>query len=151
MNYHHTRIVIFRAIVICGTGTSFSVPVQVNINPALLAGDYTIDPSIPASATNFQSFATAVAAMQCGIAGSVRFHAVPGIYNEQIMIKKVPGASATSTVTFMSQNGNPASVILSYNSTSAATNYVLKLDSASFITFKNISFTAINTTNGQGN
>ncbi|HET9277525.1 MAG TPA: right-handed parallel beta-helix repeat-containing protein, partial [Flavitalea sp.] len=139
----------FRAIVICGTGTSFSVPVQVSINPALLAGDYTIDPALPASATNFQSFATAVAAMQCGIAGSVRFHAVPGIYNEQILIKKVPGTSATSTVTFMSQNGNPASVNLTYNSTLTALNYVLKLDSASFITFKNITFTATNVANGR--
>lgn len=139
----------FRAVVKCGNGLSYSVPVQVNINPALLAGDYTINPANPPSATNFQSFTTAVAAMQCGIAGSVRFHAVPGTYNEQIIIKKVPGASATSTVTFMSQNGNPASVILSYNSILAASNYVLKLDSASFITFKNISFTATNAVNGR--
>jgi gliding motility-associated-like protein len=139
----------FRAVVKCGTGVSFSVPVQVTINPPLLAGDYTIDPANPPSATNFQSFTTAVIALQCGIAGPVRFHAVPGTYNEQIMIKKVPGASTTNTVTFMSQNGNPASVILSYDATAAALNYVLKLDSASFITFKNMSFAAINSTNGR--
>src|SRR6185503_4288431 len=77
----------FRALVKCGNGITYSVPVQVNINPALLAGDYTINPANPPSATNFQSFSTAVAALQCGIAGSVRFHAVPGTYNEQIIIK----------------------------------------------------------------
>jgi gliding motility-associated-like protein len=139
----------FRAVVRCGNSNSFSVPVQVNINPALLAGDYTINPANPPSATNFQSFATAVAALQCGIAGSVRFHAVPGTYTEQIMIKKVPGASATSTVTFMSQNGNPASVTLTYDATVATSNYTLKLDSASFITFKNITINAVNATNGR--
>ena len=139
----------FRAIVRCGNSNSFSVAVQVSINPPLLAGDYTIDPANPASATNFQSFATAVAALQCGIAGAVRFHTVPGTYTEQIIIKKVPGASATSTVTFMSQNGNPASVILTYDATVATANYVLKLDSASFITFKNISINAVNSVNGR--
>lgn len=139
----------FRAIVICSGSSAFSTPVQVSINPALLAGDYTIDPSQPASATNYQSFTTAVDALQCGIAGSVRFHAVPGTYTEQILIKKVPGASASSTVTFMSQNGNAASVILTYNATSAAANYVLKMDSASYVTFKNMTFTGINTTNGR--
>ena len=139
----------FRAIVICGTGTAFSVPVPVTINAALLAGDYTIDPAQPAGATNYQSFATAVAALQCGIAGSVRFHVVPGTYTEQIIIKKVPGASAASTVTFTSQNGLASSVNLTYNSTNATDNYVLKLDSASFITFKDLSVTATNTTNGR--
>ena len=139
----------FRCVVVCGTSIDFSTSVQVTLNPALLAGDYTIDPGSPPGPTNFQSFTDAVIALQCGITGSVRFHAVPGTYNEQIIIKKVPGASATSTVTFMSQNGNPASVTLNYNAASATANYVLKLDSASFITFKNMTFTAINSTNGR--
>ncbi|HEU4472183.1 MAG TPA: right-handed parallel beta-helix repeat-containing protein, partial [Flavisolibacter sp.] len=139
----------FRAIVICSGVQDISTPVQVLLNPALVAGDYTIDPASPVSPTNFQSFATAVAALQCGIAGSVRFHVVPGTYNEQMRISRVPGASATSTVTFMSQNGDPASVTISYNSTSADSNYVVKLDSASFITYKNMTITATNATNAR--
>lgn len=138
----------FRCVVVCGTGIAYSTPVQVTLNPLLIAGDYTINPAIPASATNFQSFATAVAAMQCGIQGSVRFHAVPGTYTEQIRIRKVPGTSATSTVTFMSQTGDPTSVILTFGGTTA-NNYVLKLDSASYITFKNMTITASDATNGR--
>ncbi|MBI1344516.1 MAG: T9SS type B sorting domain-containing protein [Terrimonas sp.] len=139
----------FRCVVLCGTGTDNSTTVQVTINPALLAGDYTIDPASPPSATNFQSFTTAVAALQCGIAGSVRFHVVPGTYTEQILINKVPGANASSTVTFMSQNGNASSVVLTYDATDGTANYVLKMDNASFITFREISVTAINTSNGR--
>ena len=137
----------FRAAVVCGPVAEYSMPFQVVLNPAMIAGDYTIDPGSPVSPTNFQSFASAVTALECGITGSVRFHIVPGTYNEQVRITDVPGVSATSTITFMSQNGDPASVILSYDATSSAANYVLKLDSALYTTFKNITITALNADN----
>lgn len=138
----------FRCVVVCGTGVANSTPVQINFNPMLLAGDYTIDPAVATGGTNFQTFNEAVAAMQCGITGSVRFHAVPGTYNEQVRVPRVYGANETSTITFMSQTGDPASVILTYNGTSA-NNYTLKLDSAVYVTFRNITIVAQNSTNGR--
>ncbi len=127
----------FRASVTCGASTVFSTPVQVTLNPTLAPGDYTINPAIPASATNFQSFQAAVTAMQCGITGHVRFIAVPGTYAEQIRTYKIPGANQQATVTFMSQTGDPASVILTTTGTSGAM-YTLRLDSTSWITFRDM-------------
>lgn len=139
----------FRAAVTCSGNTQFSTPVQVVLNPLLLAGDYTINPANPSSSTNFQSFAAAVSILNCGIAGPVRFHVSAGTYTEQIRMRAVPGSSTTSTVTFMSETGDPASVTLTNSSTVAANNYTLKLDSASNIIYKNMTIAATHATNGR--
>lgn len=139
----------FRCIVTCNGNSQESSVVEVVLNPLLAAGDYTIDPATPAGPTNFQNFGTAVAALACGIEGPVRFHVVPGTYNEQVLMKPVPNSSATNTVTFMSQDGDPASVTLSYASTLSTANYTLKLDSASNIIYKNMSIVAAGGTYGR--
>lgn len=139
----------FRAVVACGTGVAYSTPVLVGLNPYLLAGDYTIDSSKPTGGKNFRSFNEAVAAMHCGIEGSVRFLAVPGTYNERVVIPKIPGVSDSATVTFMSGDGNPASVILTAEAT-ADSNYVVRLDSTNYIRFRNITLTATGTKFGRG-
>lgn len=139
----------FRAAVVCSGNTAYSVPVQVVLNPAFLAGTYTIDPALPAGGTNFTSFAAAVAALECGITGTVIFNVAPGTYTEQIRMHAIAGTSNTSRVIFRSANGNASSVTLTYNSTDAAANYTLKLDSASYVSFNAISITATNATNGR--
>lgn len=138
----------FRCQLVCSnTDTAWSVVTSVNMNQPLVKGIYTINPTGTGN-RNFTSFKTAVAAMECGIAGEVIFDVVPGTYTEQVYMHRIPGASDTSRVTFRSQNGNPASVILTFPGT-AANNYVLKLDSASYITYKNITITASDATNGR--
>jgi gliding motility-associated-like protein len=144
-----TATLYYQVVVTCGTGSSVSTPVLVTLNPAFLAGTYTINSTIPASATNFTSFASAVAALECGITGPVFFDVAANTYNEQIRMHNVPGASATARVTFRSANGDPASVILSHDATVAAANYTLQLDSAKYITYKNMTIRAVNTTNGR--
>jgi gliding motility-associated-like protein len=139
----------YRAAVTCSGNTSFSTPVLVTLNPAFLAGTYTINSTIPASAVNFTSFASAVAALECGITGPVFFDVAPNTYNEQIRMHAVAGTSPTVRVTFRSANGDPASVILTNNATVAASNYTLLLDSASYITYQNMTINATNTTNGR--
>ncbi len=139
----------YRVGVTCGGNTQFSTPVLVSINPAFLAGTYTINSTIPASAVNFTSFASAVAALDCGITGPVFFDVAPNTYNEQIRMHSIAGTSPTVRVTFRSANGDPASVILTNNATLAASNYTLKLDSASYITYKNMTINATNATNGR--
>jgi len=139
----------YRVLVTCGTASNTSEPVQVTINPAFLSGIYTINKNIPASATNFTSFNSAVAALECGITGDVFFDVAPDTYTEQVRMHGIAGTSSDVRVTFRSANGDPTSVNLTFNATAGAANYVLKLDSASYITFKDMTITATNTTNGR--
>lgn len=140
----------FRAMVTCGTGAAVpSTVTQVTINPAFLSGFYTINPALPAALPNFQSFTTAVAALECGITGFVTFDVAPGIYNEQIRLHAIGGTSPTSRVTFRSATGIPSSVTLTYGATVATSNYTIQLDSASYITFRDMTIAATNTTNGR--
>lgn len=132
-----SRETYFRAVVVCGTGVAYSKPAQLVINGGLMAGDYTIDPALPAGSGNFQSFKEAIAAMQCGIEGSVRFLTVPGTYKERVRVPKIPGTSASATVTFLSRDNNAASVIVT-DSCTADSNYVVKMDTTNYITFKNM-------------
>lgn len=139
----------YRAAVTCNGNTSFSTPVLVTLNPAFLAGTYTINKTIPASATNFTSFASAVAALECGVTGPVFFDVNADTYTEQIRMHAIAGTSPSVRITFRSANANPASVILTYASTAAATNYTLQLDSASYITYKDMTINATDATNGR--
>jgi len=134
----------YRCIVTCSGINDTSTIAQLKINAPLPAGTYTINPA----GGDYPSFTAAVAAMQCGIGGPVFFDIAPGTYTEQVSIRRIPGASAASRVTFRAADGNAASVVLSANGTAAA-NYVLKLDSASYITYKNISITASSPTYGR--
>lgn len=142
----------YRCVVTCGTQSTISDPVLVNMNPPFPAGVYTINNTIPTDypgGTNFNSFVEAVAVMECGIDGPVTFNVAAGTYNEQVRMHAITGTSDMSRVTFQSANGDPTSVTLSYDATASAENYVLQLDSASYITWKNMTITALNTTNGR--
>ncbi len=146
-----TTTLYYRVVVTCSGQSSNSTPVLVTLNAPFPGGIYTINPADPQypAATNFKTFAAAVAAMECGITDDVIFNVVPGTYTEKIRMHRIPGASDTSRVTFQSQNGNPASVTLTFASTAAAANYTLQLDSASYITWKNMTINATNSTNGR--
>ena len=139
----------YRAIVTCSGSSTTSSVAQLTLNPAFLAGTYTINKTIPASATNFTSFTSAVAALDCGITGSVFFDVNADTYNEQIRIKNVAGTSPTVGVTFRSANAVASSVNLSFASTGTAANYTVLLDSAKYITFRNITITAAGTSFGR--
>lgn len=139
----------YRCAVTCSGNTQFSTPASITLNPALLAGVYTINPALPPSATNYQSFVQAVAALECGITGHVYFDVAAGTYTEQVRMHAIGGSGDNARVTFRSANGNPASVTLTFNATVAANNYTLKLDSASYVTYKNMTIANTNTTNGR--
>jgi hypothetical protein len=111
-----------------------------------MSGTYTINPAGSGPA-NYTSFSAAVAALNCGgLSGSVVFNVANGIYNEQISISPVNGASAANTITFQSASGNPANVTLS-NAPSTG-NYVVSLDGADYVTFNKITLTNNNSANG---
>ncbi|MFC5269452.1 right-handed parallel beta-helix repeat-containing protein [Adhaeribacter terreus] len=81
------------------------------VSCAALSGNYTINKNLPASASNFQSFSSAVAVLNtCGVSGPVTITVAPGSgpYNESVSLVSVPGTSANNTVTFEG-NGNTIS------------------------------------------
>ncbi|MFT3911070.1 MAG: gliding motility-associated C-terminal domain-containing protein [Ferruginibacter sp.] len=139
----------YRCGITCSGNTVYSIPVLVTLNPAFLAGVYTINSTIPPSATNFTSFVSAVAALDCGITGPVYFDVSENTYTEQVRMHAVGGTSPTVRVTFRNDAANTQPVVLTYDATDAAANYVLKLDSASYITYSGITIEAMNATNGR--
>ncbi|MCW3467601.1 right-handed parallel beta-helix repeat-containing protein [Chitinophaga nivalis] len=142
-NYYRCRIVC------AGTDTAYSALVKVNLNPPLLAGTYTINPALPVSATNFQSFSSVISKLECGIAGPVLFLAKAGTYNEQLVMHHIPGSSRINTVTFQSETNTASSVTLSNTATSAA-NYVLSLDSVKYVSWRAITFKPLSTRYARG-
>lgn len=104
-----------------------------------MSGVYTIGGISP----NFNTFAQAVSAMgTAGLAGAVTFNVRNGVYNEQVNLTPVSGISAVNTVTFQAESGNRNQVVLNYAATSAADNYVVQFNGASYFRFKNMTLTA---------
>ena len=69
-----------------------------------------------------------------GVCGPVVFNIISGVYNEELALTDLTGTSAANTITFQSQSGNPADVILQ----SAGFTDVVLLDNADFITIKDL-------------
>ncbi|MCX6209341.1 MAG: hypothetical protein NTZ59_07490, partial [Bacteroidetes bacterium] len=136
----------YRCIVTCAaTGNSvISTPVELILNPLLPAGTYTIDcnfPTVPppnSPGDNFNNFNDAINAMQCGIRGSVVFDIKGCTFNEQVKMPYVAGTGSNSTITFQGFNNNAAGATLTFAPTTAAANYTLRYDSATYVTFKDL-------------
>ncbi|MBN1182784.1 MAG: hypothetical protein JXB49_10885 [Bacteroidales bacterium] len=101
---------------------------------SIMGGTYTIG-----ATGKYPGFNDAIDAMcNCGINAPVNFEVEDGFYQEQITIYPVPGASATDTIVFSSASGENQDVILSYQPVVETQPYTLLLDSADYITFKDI-------------
>jgi hypothetical protein len=77
-----------------------------------------------------------------GVSGPVTFIADTGTYNENISILPVPGASSVNTVTYQSITGQSDDVKMIFAATGSSNNYLVQLNGADYIRFKNISFVA---------
>lgn len=101
-----------------------------------LSGNYTIG-----ATGDYLSFAEAVTALNTfGVCGPVVMNVQDGTYSEQFELTEVIGMSAANTVTFQSESGDPTLVVVDYLATSAADNYVVRLDGADYFHFNNITF-----------
>jgi|GEM_PF-230548 len=137
----------YRCAVTCSGNTQHSAAFQLQVNPNLPAGTYTINAGLPTGGTNFTSFTDAVAALSCGIAGPVVFNVVPnsGPYTEQITIGEIINASAANTITF---NGNGNTI--QFNSSNTNERAVIKLIGADHIIFDSLTVDASGGTYGYG-
>ena len=113
-----------------------------NIYTELSSGVYTIGGVSP----DFTTLNDAAYAINYGgINGSVIFNIRDGSYNEQLLLLEIPEADSINTVTFQSESGDSAVVVISYAAENS-NNYVIKLDGSDYITFKDITFKSLGTT-----
>lgn len=109
---------------------SIAFTAQAGDCPAL-SGQY----SIGKNDADFSTVAEAVNALKCGgVSGPVTFQIADGTYSEKVTLSAIQGTSAFNTVTFESESGNNAGVIIT-NTTSDAT---LVLNGTSWVTFENL-------------
>lgn len=123
---------------------------------AALTGSYTINASSAASATNYQSFQSAVSdlltgtradggpANGAGVSGPVIFTVAAGTYSGQLDITgSITGASAVNTITF--DGIDAATRIIEYNSTNSASRHTIRLAGVSYLTFRNLTIRTLGT------
>lgn len=134
----------YRALVTCGTTTANTAG-RLITSPGLRSGNFTINNTQPASATNFTSFTDAVDYIKCGINGPVVFDVKPSLYNERVVIPAIAGTSTVNTITFNAHNATLANAALVSGSRS-----VLVLDGADYVTIDSLNIDATGGTYGWG-
>ena len=122
-------IFLFAALLLIGA-KSFSQP---------LTGVYTIGGINP----SFSTIDSAFRALDSnGVGGSVVFNIRDGVYQEQLSLTNVTGASAANRITFQSESLDSSLVVISTNGGSN-NNYTLKIN-ADFVSFKHLTLEAVN-------
>ncbi len=106
---------------------------------APLSGLYTIGGTAP----DFATFGAAVTALtNRGISGKVTFRARPGVYQEQISIPSITGASASDSIIFERASG---AVTLRHAAAGAGDNFVVRIQDAGFVHLRNLGLQATGT------
>jgi hypothetical protein len=109
--------------------------------PVPLSGPYTVDPSLPAGNGNYQTLTAFSSDLNdLGVIGAVTCNIKDGTYNERIELLDIIGASTVNNITFQSDPGNSAPVIIN-NVTSSSTAGTITLQDSKFINFKDLTIT----------
>ena len=110
-----------------------------------LNGRYTIGG--PVGLKNYPTFASALAAFECGVGGPTVFDVYPGTYSTPFSVPAIKGASPTKTLTFRSFSGNASDVIIQNNNTNQGqtNHFVIQTDGADYINFRNLTLTNLST------
>ena len=100
-----------------------------------LAGTYTIG----GAGADYNNFSEVTAdLLYCGVSGPVIFNINPSVvYNEQLVIPEIQGASAANTITF---NGNGAEI--TYSSSDISNKEIIYLNGADYITLDSLLITS---------
>jgi hypothetical protein len=147
-NVNPTTSTYYQCAVTCGATTAYSTPVLVSVNPGFPAGSYTIDAATATGGTNFQTFAAAVSAMNCGIQGPVVFNIAAGTYNERVTLTQIAGASAINTVSFI--GAGKALTTLANTGTGTGDMASILLNGADHIIFRDMTISSPALTYGVG-
>lgn len=124
----------YRCVVSCGANSANSTSVLVGAQNSM-AGSYSLNPSLPASATNFTSFTALAQALNCAfISNNVTINIASGTYTGNFVLNNiVPTSGAQVLIT--SATGIADNVIFT-----ATDGNVLTITNSSNITFNNLSF-----------
>jgi hypothetical protein len=126
----------YRCAVTCSGNTTYSDSVLV-YTPTLVSGTFTINSLIPASSTNFTSFASAFDSIRCGINGPVTLNVVSGsgpyVFSSPLTINSIYGTSSSNTITI---NGNGKTV--NYNATVSGDRSAFVLNGIDYLTINNL-------------
>lgn len=88
---------------------------------------------------NYSTINAAVADLLAkGVCAPTYVNIAPGFYSEQVTIPYIPGSDSINTITFQSSTGDSSNVIITSSPSSAATNYVINLDSAQYVNIKSL-------------
>jgi hypothetical protein len=138
LNQTATASLYYRMVVTCSGNTDTTQPVSVTIPAAFPAGTYTINSALPTGSGNFQTFADAAAAINCGTTGPIVFNVAPGTYNNDFFYLdqylNAPGMSVTI-------NGNGA--VLSKLSTNPGNPAIIRLNGTKKVTIDNLKINGI--------
>ncbi|MFO7721943.1 MAG: efflux RND transporter periplasmic adaptor subunit, partial [Bacteroidales bacterium] len=105
--------------------------------------------SVGGAGSSYPTVAAAAAALSSnGVNGPVVFDISPGTYTGNILVGPIQGASATNTIVFQSTTQDSTDVLITHPSgTSTTDNYALRLNGASFVTFRYLTFQRTGTNN----
>lgn len=121
-----------------------------SINFAQLpAGTYSIGTFAGADFATISEAVTLIEAF--GISGDIVFEIRSDTYNEQVIINGPidrSSGSSTSTITFQSQSGNPADVIVTYTPSGSTDNFLIKINNEQYLEFMNMTLTLVGTATG---
>jgi hypothetical protein len=113
------------------------------VGEAFPAGEYFVGGADADFATLWEAFDSL---NEVGVAGPVIFSLRDdAVFAERKSITPISGASSTNTITIRSDPANATQAVISYNSTSGS--YTWRFVRASYITLKDLNFTAENSTN----
>ncbi len=115
------------------------ITVSTGLNGTYAVGATGIYPTVTAAVADLNTF---------GVCGPVVFELEDGTYNEQITLTEAIGMSATNTVTFQSQNADPALVNLTYAGTTTGDNWTVYMDGGDYYTFNNLTMSNTGLTYG---
>ena len=106
-----------------------------------MAGVYTVGGTSP----DYTTFTAALGDLVSnGVCDTVWIRARPGTYFERLVIPAIPGAGSSAPIYIESESGDSSTVIISHTA-SFSLNHVIRLNNASWLTFRNLTFEATGT------
>lgn len=107
-------------------------------------GTFTINPALPESGTNFQSFATALRALNdaCSPAGTVFNLPAGTVYDETVQLPAIQVSGASGSPIVFQKSGAGANPVLKPVGSTATTDFAIGLAGADYITFDGLDIDA---------
>ena len=149
LNTHFTpgRHTVTAVVQVTGDSVASNDTIRRTFNVRFCEGTYTIG---SCTGSDYPTLTAALDTLHnAGVAGAIEFHLCQQVFNEQLSLGNVPGASMDNTITFRTIPGATDMAEIRFTPTSTA-NHVLYINSSNYVTFDSILFYS-RYTSGSGN